>query len=354
MLRCSSLGIALILLSGCKNPVEETPVTPVAPSPYDNYSLVWHDEFDGTSLDLSRWGYETGTGVNGDFGTGQLDRATNRTENIAIVQNIAGADGNVLGMTTRKERYIDREYTSSRITTSGKASWGPGHRIEARIKASGVRSKGQGFAFWMMPAEKPADQAYLMWPQGGEIDIMEFVGSFPYHNLGSVHYAWSWNKNEYADWNHGHKGAYLSFSEQQMPASAPVYTGIMPTETDSAAGSGQFRTYGIEWFTDRMEFYVDAAVYHVHYFRDGYAFDHGIPDGQDEDGGVMIGGKRRMLSEYSEHFPEWYPFAHQFFIILSAGVGGSDSRTYGGAVIPEAQFPCTVYIDWVRVYKRQQ
>jgi hypothetical protein len=38
------------------------------------------------------------------------------------------------------------------------------------------------------------------------------------------------------------------------------------------------------------------------------------------------------------------------YAILSAGVGGSNT-TYGGAVVPEAQFPCSVYIDWVRVYK---
>jgi hypothetical protein len=34
----------------------------------------------------------------------------------------------------------------------------------------------------------------LMWPQGGEIDIMEFVASIPYANLGSVHYAKAWLK----------------------------------------------------------------------------------------------------------------------------------------------------------------
>jgi len=38
--------------------------------------LVWEDNFNMGELDLSKWNYETGTGVNGDWGTGQLDRAT--------------------------------------------------------------------------------------------------------------------------------------------------------------------------------------------------------------------------------------------------------------------------------------
>jgi hypothetical protein len=182
---------------------------------------------------------------------------------------------------------------------------------------------------------------------------MEFVGKYPFHNLGTVHYAWNWNNNDFADWNHGHKGAYYSYITREVPSAPPVYTGVTPSGNDTTAGSGQFHVYGIEWFTDRMEFSVDANVYHIHYFTDGSAFDHGFADGQDEEGVVTTSGKRQLLSEYSHHFKEWHPFDHTFFIILSAGVGGNDSKTYGGAIIPEAQFPCSVYIDWVRVYKRK-
>jgi beta-glucanase (GH16 family) len=121
---------------------------------------------------------------------------------------VAGADDGCLVITTRKEFYIDRNYTSGRINTAGKASWGPGHRIVTRAFPRDVKYMGQGFAFWMMPDELPDGWDYIMWPQGGEIDIMEYVGSIPFHNLGSVHYAWSWENNQWHDWNHGHSGAY--------------------------------------------------------------------------------------------------------------------------------------------------
>ena len=152
--------------------------------------LLWEDNFNTGQLNLENWNIETGTGVNGDFGTGQLDRATDREENISFSNNVPGAENGCLVITTRKEFYIDRNYTSGRLNTAGKKSWGPGHRIVARIFPRDVKQMGQGFAFWMMPDEIPEGWNSLMWPQGGEIDIMEYVGSIPFHNLGSVHYAW--------------------------------------------------------------------------------------------------------------------------------------------------------------------
>ncbi len=439
-------------------------------------SLVWSDEFNSGQLDPNIWNIETGTGVNGNWGTGQLDRATDRPENINFVQGVSGADGGVLSITTRKEFYIDRDYTSGRINTAGKVAWGPGHRIEARVWPQDVRYQGQGFAFWMMPDEVPAGYDYIMWPQGGEIDIMEYVGSIPYHNLGTVHYAWFWEDNLYQDWNHGHLGGYYSYKDQQgpdepewitvdlgitsaitrvvlnweaaygedykiqvsndnvnwtdiysttsgdggiddlnvsgsgryvrmygtfrgtdwsyslfefeiysgsanlalnRPATAssvqgddvgpalavdgqystrwssalrnPGYGGYPPAPGDVTAGSSGFHTYGIDWYQDRMEFHVDGNVYHVHYLNDGAAFPPA--DGNDEAHTRLVDGKRVYISEYSNHFPEWHPFEHQMYMILSAGVGGPSGFTYGGGIVPEAEFPASVYIDWVRVYQ---
>ena len=309
--------------------------------------LIWSDEFNTGTLDLAKWSYETGTGVNGDWGTGQLDRATDRPENVSFQNNVPNADGGCLVITTRQEAYIDRDYTSGRINTKDKGFWGPGRKIVARVYAKDVKYQGQGFAFWMMPQEKPANLDYIMWPQGGEIDVMEYVGSIPYHNLGTVHYAWEWQNNEYQDWNHGHLGGYYSYETQQTPNPVePGYGNFPPPSNDSNAGSYTFHEYGINWYQDRIEFFVDNQVYHIHYLNDGDAY---AVDGRDQLSVQQINNRRVTVSEYSNHFDEWHPFEHKMYLILSAGVGGSD-YTYGGPIVPEAQFPCSVYIDWIRVY----
>lgn len=309
---------------------------------------VWEDNFNNGQLDLTKWSIETGTGINGDWGTGQLDRATGRVENLSFDNSVPGAEDGCLVITTRKEFFIDRNYTSGRIITAGKSSWGPGHRIAARVFPRDVKYKGQGFAFWMMPDELPQGWDYIMWPQGGEVDIMEYVGSIPYHNLGGVHYAWFWENNQWQSWNHGHQAAYYSYEHQQVPfPSEPGHGGYPPAEDDPFAGSTGFHIYGIDWYDDRMEFFIDENVYHIHYFNDGGAFQ---VDGQDNFAVINIDKKRVGISEYSNHFEEWHPFGNKMYVILSAGVGGSQ-YTYGGAIVPEAEFPCSVYIDWLKVYE---
>jgi beta-glucanase (GH16 family) len=341
---------SVIIPTPPEQPGPEQPAEPV-PAQYDGYTLLWHDEFTGNMLDTSKWNYETGTGLNGNFGTGQLDRATDRPENVKIEAGDTNNPG-LLNITTRKEWHIDRNYTSGRINTKDKFSIGPGSRIEARVWARDVKYKGQGFAFWMMPAEIPAGQPHLMWPQGGEIDVMEYVGAIPYANLGSVHYAWHWMDNQYVDWNHGHYGGYYNYEIQQVPGVNPGYGQWPTTDNNPNAGSGGYHLYRIDWYEDRMEFSVDQNVYHVNYFNDGDAFNN-APDGEDADAKVQIDGKTVFKSEYSHHFDEWHPFSHEFYLILSAGVGGNDNMTYGGAIVPEAVFPCSTFIDYIRVYQRQ-
>jgi beta-glucanase (GH16 family) len=334
-----------------EEPIISKPGTPI-PAFYEGYDLIWNDEFNANSLNLNYWNYEIGTGINGDFGTGQLDRATDRNKNANILQGVNDADGGALTITTYKEFYLDREYTSGRINTKGNFTAGPGTRIEARIWPRDVKYKGQGFAFWMMPAEIPEGQTSLMWPQGGEIDIMEYVGAIPYHNLGTVHYAWSWENNQWQSWNHVMKGAYYNYQMKEVPNQNPVYGSWPVNSKELNAGSSGFHIYRIDWFDNRIEFSVDGQIYHINYFNDGN-INQVNPDGDDQEVIRVIDGKRIMLSEYSHHFNEWKPFSHQFYLILSAGVGGNDQQTYGGSIVPQAIFPCSVFIDWVRVYQRK-
>lgn len=138
-------------------------------------AILWQDEFDGASLDLTKWSYQLGDGCSiGVCGWGNNEEQTYREQNVAV-------SGGTLKITARKEQVQGKQYTSARIRTQGKGDWKFG-RFEARIKMT----RGQGIwpAFWMLPT----DEVYGGWPRSGEIDIMENVGHEPRTVHGTIHF----------------------------------------------------------------------------------------------------------------------------------------------------------------------
>jgi len=137
-----------------------TPTPPPMPTPSVSYNtLVWSDEFNGTSVDTSNWTFETGVGMNG-WGNQELEYY--RTENATV-------SGGMLLIQAKKENYRGSSYTSARLKTQGKREFQYG-RFEARVKLP----YGQGIwpAFWTLGY----DINTVSWPASGEIDIIEMVG----------------------------------------------------------------------------------------------------------------------------------------------------------------------------------
>jgi beta-glucanase (GH16 family) len=119
------------------------------------YNLVWSDEFEGSSLDTTKWVFNIGAEPN--WGNNELQYYTNRQENIYL------ADG-ILHIRARHESFEGSKYTSARITTRKKFDFKYGF-IEARIALP--RGMGIWPAFWMLAANDKAD----------EIDIIEAVNT---------------------------------------------------------------------------------------------------------------------------------------------------------------------------------
>ncbi|HEY6226321.1 MAG TPA: glycoside hydrolase family 16 protein [Verrucomicrobiae bacterium] len=125
-------------------------------SPGSGWTLVWGDEFNGTSLDLNNWTFDLG---GGGWGNNELETYTSDPANVSV------SGGNLI-ITAIKNK---SRYTSGRIKTQGLHSWTYG-KIAARIKLP----YGQGIwpAFWML-----GDNITTVgWPKCGEIDIMEMIG----------------------------------------------------------------------------------------------------------------------------------------------------------------------------------
>ena len=236
------------------------------------YQLVWSDEFDYEGApDPEKWDYDLG---GHGWGNGELQNYTNRREN----SNVANG---ILTITALKEEYGSNSYTSARLITKNKGDWKYG-KVEVMAKVPAGR--GTWSAIWMLPT----DWEYGGWPESGEIDIMEHVGYDATRIFGTVH-----------------TEAYNHSLGTQKGSSRIVST----AETE-------FHLYSIEWFQDRIEFYIDD----IRYFT---------------------------FNNENKTYKEW-PFDKRFHLLLNIAIGGS----WGGAQgIDNTIFPTSMEIDYVRVYQ---
>jgi beta-glucanase (GH16 family) len=128
------------------------------------------------------------------------------------------------------------------------------------------------------------------WPTCGELDIMENVGFEPSIVHGSMH--------------------------------GPGYSGGNPLTASYSLSGGQafssdFHVYAVEWETNTVRFYVDGNLFAT------------------QTNASMPSGGR-------------WVFDHPFFLLLNVAVGGN----WPGAPNGTTQFPQSMLVDYVRVYKK--
>ncbi|MDW7679219.1 MAG: glycoside hydrolase family 16 protein, partial [bacterium] len=225
MCRCLIFRIVIMVavwlsLVSCqkKNPVENNDLKIPVP---DGWKLVWHDEFDGTAIDLNKWSHEVNAQGGGN---NELQYYTDRPENSYI------EDG-CLVIQALKEHYTGpegtRNYTSARLRTLRKGDWKYG-RFDIRAKLP--YGKGIWPAIWMLPSE----WKYGGWAASGEIDIMEILGHEPNKVHGTLHYGGQWPNNVYS-------GKSYSLSQGSF--------------------ADDFHLFTIEWDTTQFRWYVDGIFY---------------------------------------------------------------------------------------------
>ena len=159
-----------------------TPSPPPPPSPNPayvpaTYQLMWADEFSIDGLpDESKWAYDTERNRLGWYNNELQYYSAARAENAQV-------SGGRLLITARRESLSSatdwggQRYTSTRLITRGKADWTYGY-FEVRAKLPCGR--GTWPAIWMLGSQG-------VWPESGEIDLMEQVGSNPTRVFGTVH-----------------------------------------------------------------------------------------------------------------------------------------------------------------------
>ena len=271
--RFFSILLALAAAGACQLArAEPATAAPAAPA---GWKLVWLDEFDRAGApDPSRWSYDVG---GEGWGNRELQFYTNdRRENARV-------EGGRLIIEARRESWHGSAYTSARLVTKNKGDW---HAGRFEIRARLPLGRGTWPAIWMLPTVWNLGDG--KWPDNGEIDIMEHVGS----HAGFIHASTHSRKNQ---WRHNNQR-----------------TAILAVPDAGTA----FHTYVLEWDAGEMRVSVDDH----HYFTSR------------KDGG------------------DWtsWPFERDFHLVLNLAVGGDWGGEKG---IDEKAFPQRMEVEYVRVYQ---
>ncbi|MWB94140.1 family 16 glycosylhydrolase [Flavobacterium sp. GA093] len=188
-------------------------------------TLVWADEFNGTTIDGVKWQSITGNGCPNLCGFGNAEAQRYDPNQATIVKQGADSYLSIVAKYEPSTQFPQQPYSSAKLTTEGKYAVKYG-RIEARMKLS--TGMGAWPAFWMLP-----DGGAGTWPYTGEIDIMETKHRNPKSVDGTIHYD---------------AGGYH-------------YTGRSYTSPTDL--STEFHVYAVEWGPNIIKWFIDGNLFHT-------------------------------------------------------------------------------------------
>ncbi len=204
--------IGLILCFGGALFQQDIPAIAAPPG----WHKVWSDEFEGDSLDTTKWE--------------AIDWTTphNNERQAYHPSQVSVSEGH-LALTAITKEYGGKAFTSGKV----ESKWTKRHgRWEVRAKLPGTL--GTWPAIWLLPDTKKHP-----WPTQGEIDIMENRGNQPHLTSSAFHYG------------PGPKKRKFLFDEQRTSVLGELEN-----------FHKEFHVYAVEWDEKKLRFFVDD----VHYF----------------------------------------------------------------------------------------
>lgn len=262
----------------------------------DSLQLTFSDEFDGTEIDKSKWGYEgsnhhrnneaqvyadSDEDGNAYLEDGSLVIEARKEDRIGYVQQSYGV------FVEKTYNYTSACLRSDFVMNKNYFKYG---MIEARIKIP--TGSGLWPAFWTCGYDEGSDA--IGWPATGEIDILENFGNNTNRNYlvsNTIHYT---DRGVLG-------GAHLS-----GPSSS--YKSLLGTKL-----SDDYHVYGVYYNENELVFYFDDCIINV----------------------------INISSDKYESFK-----TTKQFILLNLAMGGAC-----GGEIPESFESARMYVDYVRVYQ---
>ena len=281
----------LCVLYACGGGEAQTPAQQPSPAnPEPKWKLVWSDEFNGPANSLpakSDWNVIKGWGPNDNHEIQWYCEPNNDAGPCAPQNPNLYEDGE--GHLVLKAIHNGQRWSSARLETENKHTILYG-RVEARLRME----PGAGFwpAFWLLGD----DIETAHWPNCGEQDIMEWVQEYGPGTTSSTAHGPGYSGGEGIDRR-------------------------FPFPNGGRIDDGQFHTYGMTWFKDRMEFYRDDPTKPFFVVTPA-----SLPAGK-----------------------KWV-FDHPFYVILNFAIGEAG---FSGTVDGTTPSTGKMWVDYVRFYQQQ-
>lgn len=288
-----------------------------APQQKGKWILVWHDEFNGSEIDESKWQFEENCWGGGN----DEQQCYVKDDHNAFVEHgiltLRAIKKQTTGPATPQDWNESSgtktlPYSSARLRTKDRADWQYG-RFEIRAKMP----QGQGTwpAVWMLPS----DFVYGGWAASGEIDIVEAV---------NLHTTYQDDEGNIRPENRVHGTLHYGKNWPNNVSSGTEYT----FGNDNINPADDFHTYAIEWEKGEIRWYVDD----VHYATQTQA---GWWTQYQNDQQQWVSG------------PDDAPFNQKFHLLLNLAIGGSwAGETNDKGIDPNLE-RADMQVDYVRVYQ---
>lgn len=234
------------------------------------WKLVWEEQFNDVQLDTTKWTRIPPGKSDWNLHMSSHDSCYRLSDGLLYLRGINNPD-----------RSIDtRPFLTGGIWTKGKFAFQYG-RIEIRAKLESAQ--GAWPAIWMLAEQ----DKYGKYPKNGEIDIMEHL------NYDKIIYQTT------------HSYYTLDLKQKDNP----------PHYGTAKINAGEFNTFGVSWYPDRIVFQLNGEDTFV------YPRVEGVDASQ-------------------------WPYDQPFYMLIDQQLGGS----WVGKVSPE-QLPVQMIVDWVKVYQ---
>lgn len=267
--------------------------TPPVAAPSGSWQCTLDDEFNGTSLDASKWSVMTTYGS--DYTTGS---ESHHVCYINSPQTVSESGGYLnLSVVELPQSYhcqgtvsltdFGTNYVGGEVISYQKFSQEYGY-FQVRSSLPPTDVPGLQETLWLYPEN---ENLYGPWPDSGEIDFAEFYSEYPNNDIPAIHYPGSNND-----------------------PNATTDTCTIPNQSPA----GQFHTYALLWTPTTLTTYYDGTAC----MTDVYAPYVTNPDTAPE------------------------PFNQPFFLNFTAALG-ADADAAGA----DTPLPATTQIDWVRVWQ---